>query len=101
VVTAADKLHGLLFCALAVTAVTATSTAWEISGFNDFLKGLLRNLSVTADGVLQPGPAVEWNAALNEPAAWSLAPRPMAAFTRVPAIKEPCARHALRVLVEA
>jgi hypothetical protein len=66
----------LVFCVVAVTTIAATSTAWEISGFNDFLKGRLRNLSVTSDGILQPGPAVEWNAALNAPAVWSLAAAP-------------------------
>ncbi len=66
----------LVFCALAASAIGATSTAWEISGFNDFLKGRLTNLSVTSDGILQPGPALEWNSPLNEPAVWSLAATP-------------------------
>ncbi len=66
----------LILCALAHSALAATSTAWEISGFNDFLKGRLRNLSLTSDGILQPGPGIEWNAALNQPAAWSVASAP-------------------------
>ena len=56
--------------------MAATSTAWEISGFNDFLKGRLKNLSLTSDGILKPGPGIEWNAALNQPAAWSVAAAP-------------------------
>lgn len=67
---------GLILCALAISASAATSTAWEVSGFNDFLKGRLKNLSVTSDGILQPGPAVAWNAALNAPAVWSIAATP-------------------------
>jgi WD40 repeat protein len=62
-----------LFCALAASAAAATSTTWEISGFNDFLKGRLLNLSLSSDGILQPGPAVQWNTALNQPAVWALA----------------------------
>ena len=63
----------LFLCALAGTAVAATSSAWEIAGFNDFLKGRLKNLSLSADGVLEPGPGMQRNAALNQPAAWSMA----------------------------
>jgi hypothetical protein len=66
----------LTLCALAASAAAATSTAWEIAGFNDFLKGRLTNLSLSSDGVLQPGPAVAWNTAVGEPAIWSLAAAP-------------------------
>jgi len=66
----------LVFCILAASAVAATSTAWEVSGFYDFIKGRLNNLSVTSDGILQPGPAVEWNTALNQPALWSITVTP-------------------------
>jgi hypothetical protein len=65
-----------MFCTLASSAAAATSTAWEVSGFNDFLKGRLKNLSLTADGILKPGSVLEWNAALNQPAAWSMAATP-------------------------
>ena len=57
-------------------APAATSTAWEVSGFSDFLKGHLRGLSLTADGLLRPGPALKWTASLDQPAAWSMAPAP-------------------------
>jgi hypothetical protein len=65
-----------LFCALALSASAATSTAWEISGFDDFLKGRLQNLSLTSDGILQPGPGIAWNTAVNQPAVWSMAAAP-------------------------
>jgi hypothetical protein len=66
----------LALCALATAASAATSTAWEVNGFSDFLKGRLTNLSLSADGALQPGPAVRWNSALDQPALWSLAAGP-------------------------
>ncbi len=64
------------FCAAAVTACAATSTAWQISGFNDFLKGRFSGLSLTADGTLAPGPSVRWQTPLNQPALWALAIAP-------------------------
>jgi hypothetical protein len=66
----------LALCALSTVASAATSTAWEVNGFSDFLKGRLTNLSLSADGALQPGPAVRWNSALDQPALWSLAVGP-------------------------
>jgi hypothetical protein len=68
----------LLFvlCAIAAAACAATSTAWEVNGFSDFLKGRLTNLSLSADGALRLGPAVRWNSPLNQPALWSVAAAP-------------------------
>lgn len=63
-------------CAVALTASAATSTAWQTSGFNDFLKGRFSGLSLTADGTLAPGPSVRWQAPLNQPALWALAVAP-------------------------
>lgn len=63
-------------CALGLTVSGATSTAWEVSGFNDFLKGHLSGLSLTADGILQPGPSGRFETPLNQPALWSLAAAP-------------------------
>jgi sugar lactone lactonase YvrE len=65
-----------IVCALAALtypAIAATSTSWQVSGFSDFLKGRLAGLSLTADGILQPGPSVRWNTPLEQPALWSLA----------------------------
>jgi hypothetical protein len=71
------KLHlPFAFCALSLAASAATSTSWETNGFTDFLKGRLSNLSLSADGLLQLGPAVRWNAALGQPAVWSIAAAP-------------------------
>ena len=62
-----------MFCTLALSASGATSTAWEVSGFTDFLKGRLSGLSLTSDGILQPGLSLRFHAPLNQPALWSLA----------------------------
>jgi hypothetical protein len=62
--------------ALALSLPAATTTAWEVSGFNDFLKGRLSALSLDANGRLAPGPAVRWNTPLGQPALWSIAPTP-------------------------
>jgi hypothetical protein len=62
--------------ALSIAASAATSTVWEVNGFSDFLKGHLVNLSLTAEGILQPGPSVHWTATLDQPALWSIAPLP-------------------------
>ncbi len=59
--------------ALSYSAIAATSTSWQVSGFSDFLKGRLSGLSLTADGILQPGPSIRWNTPLEQPALWSLA----------------------------
>ena len=66
----------VLFCAAALTASAATSTAWEVTGFNEFLKGRLSGLSLGADGTLQPGPSVRYQAALDQPALWSIVAAP-------------------------
>jgi hypothetical protein len=62
------------FLALAGVAHAASSSTWETSTSSDFLKGRLRGLSLTSEGWLQPGPAVQIQTPLNEPVLWSLIP---------------------------
>ncbi len=62
--------------ALAGSVFAATSTAWEVAGFGEFIKGRLSGLSLSADGVLQPGPSMRWDSALNQPAGWSMTAGP-------------------------
>ncbi|MBV8808493.1 MAG: hypothetical protein JO033_07445 [Acidobacteriaceae bacterium] len=62
--------------AMAGSLSGATSTAWEVAGVGEFLKGRLSGLSLSADGILQPGPSIRWDAALNQPAGWSIAAGP-------------------------
>jgi hypothetical protein len=74
-----DSLQLRLFTvlgALSLAASAATSTVWEVNGFSDFLKGRLVNLSLTADGILQPGPSIRWSTPLDQPALWSMAAAP-------------------------
>ncbi len=59
--------------ALAFPAFAASSTAWEVTGFSDFLKGRLSGLSLNPDGILQLGPSVRWDTPLNQPALWAVA----------------------------
>lgn len=54
----------------------ATTTTWEVNGFNDLLKGRLQGVALSADGRLMPGPAVEHEVQANQPAVWSLVPGP-------------------------
>ena len=65
-----------VFCAVTFSLSAATSTAWEVSGFTDFLKGQLAGLSVDSDGTVQLGPSTRWATALGQPALWSIAPGP-------------------------
>ncbi|MBV8894999.1 MAG: PQQ-like beta-propeller repeat protein, partial [Acidobacteriaceae bacterium] len=66
----------LAVCALVHASLAATSTAWEMTGFSEFLKGRLKGLSLTADGLLRPGPSLKWSTPLDQPALWSLAAAP-------------------------
>ncbi len=63
-------------CSFSFSAAAATSTAWQISGFNDFLKGRLTGLALDANGRLGPGPSIRWTAPLDQPALWDLARGP-------------------------
>ncbi len=61
---------------LAASTYAATSTTWEVNGFTDLLKGRLSGLSVSVNGSLQLGPSVQFDAALDQPALWSIARAP-------------------------
>ncbi len=63
-------------CACAVTVSAATSTAWEVTGFSEFLKGRFSGLSLTSDGTLRLGPSLQFRAGLDQPALWGLALAP-------------------------
>lgn len=57
--------------ALSPDAKAATSTAWETTGYADILKGRLRGLELTADGVLEPGPMVKGTTVVDQPVLWT------------------------------
>ncbi len=70
-------LFTALFALFTATSLPgATSTAWDTSGFAEILKGRLQGLSLSADGVLRPGPTERWAATLGQPALWSIAAAP-------------------------
>jgi sugar lactone lactonase YvrE len=65
-----------LFLALSTSLFAATSTTWEVSGFNELVNGRLSGLSLTADGLLRLGPTVRWTSNLDQPVAWALVNAP-------------------------
>ena len=65
-----------LWAALASGCWAATSTAWDVSGYADFLKGRISGLALTADGALKAGPGLRFTASLDQPALWSIASAP-------------------------
>ncbi len=66
----------LCLCVFTFSARAATSTAWEVSGFTDFLKGHLSGLSLDANGRLQAGLSTRWTTSLGQPAFWSIVAAP-------------------------
>lgn len=60
-------------CLLSDSLYGATSSAWEIASYPDYLKGRSSGLSLSPDGVLRPGSPLLWEASLGQPALWSLA----------------------------
>ncbi|WP_031496638.1 hypothetical protein [Bryobacter aggregatus] len=56
--------------------LASSPTSWELSQYGDFVKGKLKNISLTRDGVLIPGPAIAASYALNDVSLWSLAQAP-------------------------
>jgi hypothetical protein len=64
----------LLF-ALTITLAASGSSpqTWELSQYADLLKGKLSGVSLTREGVLEPGPAIRQSLALGEVSLWSMA----------------------------
>jgi hypothetical protein len=54
----------------------ATTRTWELSGYDDFIKGRLEGLSITADGRLAPAPQVSTLYTSDQPEIWSIARAP-------------------------
>jgi sugar lactone lactonase YvrE len=59
-----------------MSASAATSTSWDLSGFNDILKGRLTGLAVDANGRLKHGLSTRWDAQLGQPALWNVVSSP-------------------------
>jgi hypothetical protein len=75
----ASRLSGRLV-ALALSAAcvmfAATTTTWEMSGYQDFLRGRMSGLSLTHDGKLVIGPKIETLFTSDQPEIWTIANAP-------------------------
>ncbi|MCW5964661.1 MAG: hypothetical protein KIT83_11530 [Bryobacterales bacterium] len=68
------RAAGLLGCCLALTPVGAQAsqtTTWEMAGAKDFLKGTMRGVAVSWDGMLRPGLRRLEVASPEQPVIWS------------------------------
>ncbi len=60
----------------AAFAFSATTTTWEMNGYQDFLRGRLNGLSLTQDGRLLLGPKLDTVFSSDQPEIWSVAQAP-------------------------
>ncbi len=58
---------------LNAAAFGATTTTWEMNGYQDFLRGRLNGLSLSRDGRLTLGPSLDTVFASDQPQIWSVA----------------------------
>src|SRR5258708_8867366 len=65
--------RALLAVVFASVSIAATTTTWEMNGYQDFLRGRLNGLSLTRDGRLMPGPKLEPVFSSDQPEIWSVA----------------------------
>jgi WD40 repeat protein len=75
----ASRLSGrLLALVLSAACITfaATTTTWEMSGYQDFLRGRISGLSLTHDGKLVIGPKIETLFTSDQPEIWTVAKAP-------------------------
>lgn len=63
----------LLLWMFETTLPGSSPQTWELSQYADFLKGKLNGVSVTREGVLEPGPVIGQTIALAEVSLWSMA----------------------------
>ncbi|HML16639.1 MAG TPA: hypothetical protein VK419_06420 [Bryobacteraceae bacterium] len=61
---------------IASLSFAATTTTWEMTGSQDFLRGRLNGLSLTRDGRLVVGPKMETVFSSDQPEIWSVAQAP-------------------------
>lgn len=65
-----------LLALLGASAFGATTKTWELNGYDDFIKGRLEGLSITAEGRLAPAPQVTTLYTSDQPEIWSIARAP-------------------------
>ena len=61
-------------------AFAASTTAWEMTTYSDFLRGKFHGLSLSRDGRLMLAPKLETLFSSDQPAVWSVARGPVGAF---------------------
>ncbi|MEQ1945848.1 MAG: hypothetical protein ABL995_01585 [Bryobacteraceae bacterium] len=63
-------------CLSASTAFAATTTLWEMTGYQDFLKGKMSGVSITRDGRITAGPKLDTFFTSDQQQIWSVAQAP-------------------------
>ncbi len=71
----ARSLFLIAICS-ATVAFSATTTTWEMNGYQDFLRGRMNGLSLSQDGRLALGPKLETLFSSDQPEIWSVAQAP-------------------------
>lgn len=66
----------VLIALLGSPAFGATTTTWEMSGYQDFLRGRIDGLSLTHDGKLMIGPRLDTMFTSDQPEIWAVAKAP-------------------------
>jgi len=65
-----------ILIALASCSFAATTATWEMTGYQDFLRGRISGLSLTCDGRLTLGSKLDTLFDSGQPEIWSVAPAP-------------------------
>ena len=71
---------GLLALICALTCYGSSTTAWEMSTYQDFLKGRFSGLSLTRDGRLLLAPKADVLFSSDQPSVWSVVEAPDSTF---------------------
>ena len=66
----------LLGLALAVSLQAASTTLWEMSGYQDFIKGRFQGVALDRDGRLTLAPKLDLIFNTGQPMVWSIAQAP-------------------------
>src|SRR5258706_10053998 len=74
--TSRTKMHWLTALAFAGAAWGATSTAWEMNNYADFIRGRFQGVSLTRDGRVTTGPRLDPVFAPDDPVVWTVAAAP-------------------------
>jgi tRNA splicing endonuclease len=64
------------FVATALSCIAATTTTWEINGYQDFLQGRMSGLSISPDGRVSIGPRIDTFYSSDQAQIWSSASAP-------------------------